>query len=402
MKSKVLLTIISLVLFSLAVFAQDDEYRNTEWKKFTSQNWHAFDFSKKLIPQRQLEKMDPKSDDEFIEFPVSQLALLRGVVFGKRGRVFVERSIQDYLETQKWYKRNENFSNADLTDRERFNLDRIRLEEARRHPYIQPGDMRIWQKKLITDDDLGGYTPAELRVLIAEIEAIHGKTFPNEEWVQRYFEDRYWYKANPGYSSGVLNEFERKNIETLLREKDKGRNTAVAVGDMENFHDVLLTEKDLDGLTLMELRMIRNEFWARHGRQFTTPGIRQYFEWRDWYKPLKDQSKVKLSQVEQQNVNLILARETKIREGLSTEILADEAIQDLFTEDLRILRNEIFARRGRIFKDAELQKYFEAQSWYKANADFRDDMLTEIELKNLTKIREAEELAISKFMLFEG
>ncbi|MCB1025768.1 MAG: YARHG domain-containing protein [Acidobacteria bacterium] len=130
--------------------------------------------------------------------------------------------------------------------------------------------------------------------------------------------------------------------------------------------------------------------------------MRQNFEWRDWYKPLADQSKVKLTPIEQQNVNLILARETKIRESLSTEILADESIQDLFTEDLRILRNEIFARRGRVFKDPELQKYFEAQSWYVANADFQDDMLSEIELKNLAKIKEAEELAISKFSLFEG
>ncbi len=393
------------MFLSAASFSQDDNYKATQWKKFTKQNWHAFDFSKKLISKSQLEKLDLRADDEdneFIDNPVSQLALLRGVVFGKRGRVFVERSIQDYLETQKWYKQNEKFSNANLTERERANLDRIRLEEARRHTYLQPGDMRIWASKLIKEEDLGGYTPAELRVLIAEIEAIHGKTFSNEEWLQKYFEDRYWYKANANYSSEVLNDFERKNIEMLLREKDKGRNTAVAVGDMENFHDVLLTNKDLDGLTLMEMRMIRNEFWARHGRKFETPGIRQYFEWRDWYKPLKDQSKVKLTSIEQQNVNLILARETKIREGLSTEVLADEAIQDLFTEDLRILRNEIFARRGRIFKDPDLQKYFEAQSWYTANAEFRDDMLSEIELKNLSKIKEAEEMAISKFMLFEG
>jgi YARHG domain len=74
----------------------------------------------------------------------------------------------------------------------------------------------------------------------------------------------------------------------------------------------------------------------------------------------------------------------------------------LFVEDLRVLRNEIYARRGRVFKDAELQKYFIAQIWYQPNPDFKDEQLTEVESKNLAIIREAELSAISKFSEFEG
>jgi hypothetical protein len=33
--------------------------------------------------------------------------------------------------------------------------------------------------------------------------------------------------------------------------------------------------------------------------------------------------------------------------------------------DLEILRNEIYARHGRIFKRKDLQEYFEAQPWYR-------------------------------------
>jgi hypothetical protein len=111
---------------------------------------------------------------------------------------------------------------------------------------------------------------------------------------------------------------------------------------------------------------------------------------------------VKLSDTETQNVNLILAQEAKIREKLSTEVLTEDALFDLFTEDLRVLRNEIYARRGRIFKDAELQKYFAAQSWYQPNPDFKDEQLSDIEFQNLAAIKKAEEQAISKFSLFEG
>lgn len=383
-----------------SAFGQDDltgyeTARKEGWKAFNRQNWQKFDFTKRKITAAQLKKLDNAA-------AFSHLELLRGVVFGKRGRVFKERSIQDYLETQAWYKPNPKFTNALLTKMERDNLDLIRLAEAERHESIEPGDMRIWQTRLITDEKLRSYSPAELSILIAEIEAIHGKTFPEEEWLQKYFDERYWYKRNPNYAPTVLTEIERKNLETLFAQKGDGRSTAISIGDMENFQDVLLTEDKLKGLTLMELRMIRNEFWARRGKKFDTPGIRQYFDWRDWYKPAKNQKTVKLNAVEQQNVKLIEAYEAKMREKLSSELLTEDSLGGLFTEDLRILRNEIYARRGRVFKDAELQKYFESTEWYRPNPDFKDDMLSETEFKNLAAIKSAEESAISKFNEEEG
>ena len=69
---------------------------------------------------------------------------------------------------------------------------------------------------------------------------------------------------------------------------------------------------------------------------------------------------------------------------------------------MRVLRNEIYARRGRVFKDKELQKYFEAQRWYRPNPDFKDEMLSETESKNLAIIKEVEEYSISKFSEAEG
>ena len=84
-------------------------------------------------------------------------------------------------------------------------------------------------------------------------------------------------KPNANYSPTVLNDIERKNIETLLTEKSKGRNTAIAIGDMDKFQTVALTDDHLNGLTMMELRMIRNEIWARHGRKFECAGHSSIF-----------------------------------------------------------------------------------------------------------------------------
>ena len=57
---------------------------------------------------------------------------------------------------------------------------------------------------------------------------------------------------------------------------------------------------------------------------------------------------------------------------------------------LWIAKNEIYARHGRKFKNASIQKYFESKSWYKVNPNYNyaDDSanLTQIEKTNLLKI----------------
>ena len=368
--------------------------RNARWKQFNTYNFDKLDYSKAKLTRLKIAKL--KEDENADDY-----ALLRGVIFGKRGRIFKERSIQEYLDKQPWYKANKNFSNSVLTPGERANLDFIRLIEAEKHPSIEPGDMRIWKAKLIQDDNLRVYTGAELTILIAEIEAIHGKPF-QEDWLQKYFDERYWYKKNAAYDPTVLTETERKNIEKLTAEKDKGRHTAISIGDMDNFQNIALTEDKLAGLSLLELRILREEFYARHGKKFDAPGIRDYFNWRDWYKEAKDQKTVKLNRTEQQNVDLLTAYEAKQREKLSTEPVTEESLGALFAEDLRLLRNEIYARHGRVFKDKDLQKYFETQGWYKPNPDFKDDQLSQIESDNLAKIKTAEESATSKFSEAEG
>ncbi len=398
MKTK--LTIFLLFILSLGanICAQDAELKAEQrraWTQFNKKGWDKIDYTKKKLTKAQLAKVSS-------EGAVDELALLRGVVFGKRGRIFKERSIQDYLEKQAWYKPKENFSNAVLTKMERDNLDEIRLTEAARHYSIKPGDLRYWQTKLIPEENLYADTPSDWRIMIAEVEAIHGKRFDDEPWLQKYFEERYWYKANANYSQTILNETERKNLEKLNARRNEDRKVAVGVGDMDRFQEVLLTEDLLKNLTMNDLRMIRNEFWARRGRTFTTPGFKQVFEWRDWYKPAKDQSKVKLSAIEEQNVKLLEAEEAKFRNRISTEPITNEMVEGLFVEDLRVLRNEIYAKRGRVFKDPNLQKYFAAQSWYQPNPEFKDESLTETESKNLAVIREVEASSISKFSEAEG
>jgi len=398
MKKRLIISLIFVLSLGVNLLAQGENLsaeRNQGWKEFNKKGWDKFDFAKKKITKVQLGKV--KSDGY-----VDELALVRGVIFGKRGRIFKERSIQDYLEKQIWYKPKDGFTNAVLTKTERDNLDLIRLAEAARHSAVQPGDLRLWQAKEIPDDNLYADSPADWRIMIAEVEAIHGKRFDDEPWLQKYFEERYWYQAKANYSPTILTAIERKNLEKLNAKRDENRNVALSIGDMDKFQNVALTEDLLKGLSLNDLRFIRNEFWARRGRKFTTPGFLAIFEWRDWYKPLADQTKVKLSPVELKNVKLIETVETRLREKISNEPITEEMVSGLFVEDLRVLRNEIYARHGRVFKDKELQKYFAAQPWYQPNPDFKDDMLSETEAKNLAIIAEVEKNSVSKLAEVEG
>ncbi len=404
MKRRSVIVLIFALSLGVNIFAQNDESngaRQRDWKAFGKKGWNDFDFTKKKITRVQIGKLKSVGGESGSS-DVDELALLRGVVFGKRGRVFKERSIQNYLEKQTWYKPKPDFTNAVLTRMERVNLDVIRLAEAARHSSIQPGDLRLWQTKEIPEDKLFADSPADWRIMIAEVEAIHGKRFDSEPWLQKYFEERYWYQPGANYSPIVLTAIERKNLKKLNVKRDEDRKVALSIGDMDKFQNALLTEDLLKGLSLNDLRFIRNEFWARNGRKFTTPGFLANFEWRDWYKPLADQTKVKLNPIELQNVKFIETAETKLREKIANQLITNEMVDGLFVEDLRVLRNELYARHGRVFKDKDLQKYFEAQPWYHPNPEFKDEMLSATESKNLVIIAEVEKTSVSKLAQVEG
>jgi hypothetical protein len=75
----------------------------------------------------------------------------------------------------------------------------------------------------------------------------------------------------------------------------------------------------------------------------------------------------------------------------SHRLLALGDLQGLSRWDLKIRRNEIYARHGRQFTEPELQQYFENQSWYQpryAPHEFSASLLSPIELSNAIFIRE--------------
>lgn len=73
--------------------------------------------------------------------------------------------------------------------------------------------------------------------------------------------------------------------------------------------DRKLTKSDLDGLSSDQLRLARNEIYARHGRMFNDSELQSYFDAMSWYVPttapedFNDQQE--LSKIERANIKLI-------------------------------------------------------------------------------------------------
>lgn len=66
-----------------------------------------------------------------------------------------------------------------------------------------------------------------------------------------------------------------------------------------------LTEKDVENLKNEELRMMRNEIYARHGYSFKLADMREHFDKLDWYMPMAVDITSKLTKVEKDNAALI-------------------------------------------------------------------------------------------------
>jgi hypothetical protein len=171
-----------------------------------------------------------------------------------------------------------------------------------------------------------------------------------------------------------------------------------------------LTRSELQGLSADRLHIARNEIFARKGRYFKDDTLRAYFSRFSWYQP--HAWDVPLGPVEQANVGLIQSIEApaapsrgiagpvpaqaRADDGaafadLSHRYLTPEELQGLSADDLALVRNEIFARRGRYFKDDALRTYFSQFPWYQPHA--WDIPLSPIEQANVKLVQSFEQTA---------
>jgi hypothetical protein len=74
-------------------------------------------------------------------------------------------------------------------------------------------------------------------------------------------------------------------------------------------------------------------------------------------------------------------------------VVTEEELQGRSKAELRVMRNEIFARHGRVFQTGDLNAYFSQKPWYKQDANYSDAMLSDVDKENVRIIQEHEDKA---------
>jgi hypothetical protein len=360
--------------------------------------WEQVDFRRTPVARADVERL-----------PLDQLQRLRGLVFGRHGRIFddADSAVAAWLRTRPWYRPDSTYTNARLNATERASLDLIREQEAQRHPHIQNGDMRWWRDRVITRANLEGSRHFfDWEVLEAEVEAIHGKVFwrqpgpqplESEEdcegeadasgcFLQYYFNARYWYRPRADYRASELSATERANMDTIALARISDNGGWLPPGMMHLFAREPVPDSLLRRVGLYDLRILRNEVYARRGRRFTTPWLKGWFARQAWYQPRATFSVRDLTPVDSINIARILAAEDRWHERLSSDSLEEGHFDGLYPEAARRLRNEIFARHGRPFTDPALRSYFASLPWYREDPAYTDARLTPTERYNVASL----------------
>lgn len=79
--------------------------------------------------------------------------------------------------------------------------------------------------------------------------------------------------------------------------------------------------------------------------------------------------------------------EAKVVRGAT---LYESDLAALSREELRRLRNAVYARHGRTFDSVDLQRYFDTRPWYRPRADYNEASLTATDLANIKLIQAVE------------
>lgn len=124
-------------------------------------------------------------------------------------------------------------------------------------------------------------------------------------------------EQNAGSDSDVEGEVEIED--GVSNETDENEDTVTSEAEyiLPNSDKEKLTKADLEGLTKEQLRLARNEIYARHGMIFGVDDLDNYFATKSWYKPTISfadfYDRVEMSIIEEQNVILIQQAERDYR-----------------------------------------------------------------------------------------
>ena len=194
-----------------------------------------------------------------------ELSLMRNTIFARGGNKFRKKWLSDYFSAQPWYKPSDKLDKSKIS---KADWDNVRL--------------------------------------IAEVE----RSFTKDELNAR--------KTNllTAIGDGEPNVEQSIELALLSRRAGKwlGKKTKTKLSPLEDPSrlDEILTVEELQDMSRKDLRLVRNTIYARHGYEFKSPILEDYFMFMDWYKPDPKFTEKMLSKVDWKNIKLVKSIEDEL------------------------------------------------------------------------------------------
>ncbi|NIJ36839.1 hypothetical protein FHR22_001488 [Sphingopyxis panaciterrae] len=182
-------------------------------------------------------------------------------------------------------------------------------------PAVENGPAEAFTLAAVIDDP-DGFT--NIRAGQSTQSAIVGKVLEGEKFLT-YRQSGPWWRVRK--ADGTAGYMFRKYIR-LVEGGTTDNSTSLPDGPMPtgiggsgvvipDSSERLLAPADIANFGLLELRVARNEIFARHGFRFKDARLRAHFSQFDWYRPSTDT--VQLSAVEKANVALLKSAEAAVQ-----------------------------------------------------------------------------------------
>lgn len=274
------------------------------------------------------------SRKELMGLSKEALTVAEQEIHARHGESFSDGDLQEYFTARRWYE--PGAASYSLNEYEEMNLKLIDVHKRdldgtlRRsdNPYVRysaGADSYLLtgsDSRYLDALDLEGKEKDELVAARNEIYARYGYIFADHH-LQELFLSKSWYQPKvkgADFDRSAMNKTEQNNID-FIRIYER-----IAEGptyDSANPYIPYLSVKgyilphsdkqdvdyyELEGMSLEELCLARNEILARHGYTFSSDELLDYFLQCSWYRPstpIGDNGSIRLSAVENKNVDTI-------------------------------------------------------------------------------------------------
>ena len=186
----------------------------------------------------------------------------------------------------------------------------FKVEEFLKSKYDGTFEMYVLKKDTILDGNWSAYNPKDVKIAKRKCKLQKKKFEYNVENKIKY-SFKYTDKSNKiKYTDTIDGELEEYEDYEFYSTTEKV---------FEKNASKELLEKDfVANLTKADIFILRNSIFARHGFAFRDKQLRIYFESFDWYMPVFGDVKDDLTEIEKQNIDLLLRYEQNATEYYDT------------------------------------------------------------------------------------